>query len=85
MKFDHSKNYLGLLPLNSINPKPIEAKVKVIIIGDYETYDILYNMDEDFRRVFKIRLEYDANVNNNEANRRTLAKSILWQAKKKKT
>lgn len=83
VKFDHSKNYLGLLPLNSINPKPIEAKVKVIIIGDYETYDILYNMDEDFRRVFKIRLEYDANVNNNEANRRTLAKSILWQAKEK--
>lgn len=83
VKFDHTKSYLGLLALNSMNPKPIETKVKVVIIGDYETYDILYTMDEDFRRAFKIRLEYDSSVNNNESNRRILAKNILWQVKDK--
>lgn len=83
VKFDHTKSYLGLLALNSMNPKPIETQVKVVIIGDYETYDILYTMDEDFRRAFKIRLEYDSSVNNNESNRRILAKNILWQVKDK--
>jgi len=83
VKFDHYKSYLGLLAINSIKPKPIETKVKVVIIGDYETYDILYNLDEDFKRVFKIRLEYDPKVNNNEKNRRILAKNILWELKEK--
>ena len=83
VKFDHSKGYLGLLALNSMKPKPIEAKVKVVIIGDYETYDILYNLDDDFKRAFKIRLEYDPKVNNNEANRKILARNIQWEIKEK--
>lgn len=48
--FDYNKGYLELLSLGGLKPEPINTKLKVIIIGDYETYNLLYNYDEDFKR-----------------------------------
>ena len=52
-----SKNYYEFLSLGTLKPEPIPIKEKVILIGDYETYDLLYNYDEDFRKIFTIRAE----------------------------
>ena len=52
-----SKNYYEFLSLGTLKPEPIPIKEKVILIGDYETYDLLYNYDEDFRKIFTIRVE----------------------------
>lgn len=71
-KFDHSRSYLELLTLNSLKPAAININLKVILIGDYETFDLLYNMDEDFKKIFKIKLHYDPIVECNEKNNRTL-------------
>ncbi len=35
--FDYNKGYLELLSLGGLKPEPINTKLKVIIIGDYET------------------------------------------------
>ncbi|MBU3180107.1 AAA family ATPase [Clostridium psychrophilum] len=42
---------------NTLNPQPISFKTKIILIGDYETYDFLYNYDEDFKKLFTIKAE----------------------------
>lgn len=55
---DYNKGYFELLALSGLKPKPIQVKQKVILIGDYETYDLLYTHDEDFRKIFKMRTEY---------------------------
>jgi lon-related putative ATP-dependent protease len=55
---DYNKGYFELLALSGLKPKPIKAKQKVILIGDYETYDLLYTHDEDFKKIFKMRTEY---------------------------
>ncbi|EQB89139.1 hypothetical protein M918_21720 [Clostridium sp. BL8] len=55
---DYNKGYFELLALSGLKPKPIGVKQKVILIGDYETYDLLYTHDEDFRKIFKMRTEY---------------------------
>lgn len=52
-----NKNYYEFLSLGTLKPEPIPIKEKVILIGDYETYDVLYNYDEDFRKIFTIRAE----------------------------
>lgn len=52
-----NKNYYEFLSLGTLQPEPIPIKEKVILIGDYETYDLLYNYDEDFRKIFTIRAE----------------------------
>lgn len=56
---DYNKGYLELLALSGLKPKPINIRQKVILIGDYETYDLLYTHDEDFKKIFKIRTEYN--------------------------
>lgn len=59
LNFNYHKSYLEILSLNGLNTSDIDIDVKVIVIGDMESYDILYNYDEDFKRVFKIRVESD--------------------------
>ncbi|WP_243154864.1 AAA family ATPase [Clostridium thermarum] len=76
VKFDHNKSYLELLTFNNLRPTPIDINVKIILLGDYETYEILYNMDDDFKRIFRVRLEYDSEIENNEINRRAIVKDI---------
>jgi len=33
--------------------------VKVLLIGDRELYEMLYHYEEDFRKIFKVRVEFD--------------------------
>ena len=73
---NYSKGYLEVLALNGMQPEPVEIKEKIILIGDFETYDILYNHDEDFRKIFKIRGEYDPIVDINKKTKSFLINSI---------
>ena len=43
----------------ALKPEPIEINVKVILIGDRELYELLYEYEEDFRKIFKVRVEFD--------------------------
>ncbi len=42
-----------------IKPEPIPLSVKVVLIGDAYVYNLLWQMDEDFKKVFKIKAEFD--------------------------
>ena len=42
-----------------IKPEPIEINVKVIMIGESELYNLLYFRDDDFKKIFKIRADFD--------------------------
>lgn len=63
LNYEFSKGYPEIMPINGLKPSPIELNVKVILIGDYETYDTLYNADEDFRKLFSLRAEFDNIIN----------------------
>jgi ATP-dependent Lon protease len=43
----------------ALKPEPIEINVKVILIGDRQLYELLYEYEEDFRKIFKVRVEFD--------------------------
>ncbi|MGL5149586.1 MAG: AAA family ATPase [Clostridium sp.] len=64
VNLDTSKSYLELFSVNPIKPRPISFKCKIIIVGDYESYDILYNGDEDFKKLFPLRAEFAEVVDN---------------------
>ncbi|MCA1949007.1 MAG: AAA family ATPase [Treponema sp.] len=49
-----------------IKPEPIELYVKVVLIGEESTYDILYQTDPDFQKLFKVCAEFDSTMNRNE-------------------
>ncbi len=46
-------------PSAAMKPEPIDVHVKIILIGDREMYELLYDFEEDFKKIFKIRVEFD--------------------------
>jgi ATP-dependent Lon protease len=48
----------GFAP-TGMKPEAIDLKVKVIMIGDSEIYQLLYLRDDDFKKIFKIRADFD--------------------------
>jgi lon-related putative ATP-dependent protease len=46
----------------SLKPQPIPLEVKVILLGDYETFEVLQNYDARFNKIFKVRADFDQEV-----------------------
>jgi len=45
---------------SALKPEPIECDTKVIMIGDPFLYYLLYSYDEDFKKIFKVRADFDS-------------------------
>jgi len=50
---------LFLFAASRLKPQAIKPNVKVVMIGDEEIYNILYFADQDFKKIFKIKAEFD--------------------------
>ena len=46
----------------SLKPEPIELNVKVLMIGDANTYSLLYQLDDEFKKIFKVRADFDVEM-----------------------
>lgn len=55
----------------SLKPEPIPLDLKVILIGNANIYQTLLAMDNDFRKLFKIKVEFedDAPITNDNLNK----------------
>jgi ATP-dependent Lon protease len=49
-----------LFATSALKPEPIECNVKVIMIGDTYLYHLLFNLDDDFKKIFKIKADFDS-------------------------
>jgi lon-related putative ATP-dependent protease len=63
----------------TLHPEPIPLDVKVIIIGDYLIYQLLYYYDEDFKKLFKIRADFDIEMDRNEENIKKIGSFVAYQ------
>ena len=43
----------------SLRPEPIPLEVKVILLGNYGTFQLLQNIDWKFNKIFKVRADFD--------------------------
>jgi len=59
-----------LTPIASVRPEPILLDIKIVLIGDQYSYQYLYEYDEDFRTIFKVKADFDSVMANNTANRK---------------
>jgi lon-related putative ATP-dependent protease len=50
------------VPAAALRPQPIPVKVKVILVGSTTIYHLLCALDEDFKRLFKIRADFDTDM-----------------------
>ena len=52
------------LAINAIKPQILEnLDIKIILLGDFYLYDILMTYEDDFRQLFKIRGDFDYEIN----------------------
>ena len=58
----------GYASIRTLAPKPIPLDVKVILIGDTDTYQVLFEYDPEFRELFKVKADFDYTMVKNENN-----------------
>ena len=52
----------SLVPLSGMKPEPIPAKLKIIMIGSARIYRLLQSLDEDFSKMFKVKVDFDSRM-----------------------
>ena len=60
----------------SLKPEPIPLDIKVILIGNEQIYQTLLALDEDFRKLFKIKVEFEDTSERNLENMIKIAEFI---------
>jgi len=58
------QNYMAMYLISSprLKPQPIKTNVKVVLVGDAHIYNLLFFQDDDFKKIFKIKAEFDSEM-----------------------
>jgi ATP-dependent Lon protease len=67
-----------MISISGMKPEPIECDVKVAIVGDPYIYQLLYYQDPDFKKIFKLRADFDSVMDLNKQNVTDYANFIKW-------
>ena len=66
----------ALITMAGLKPEPIPLNVKVVLIGNPILYHLLYRFDDDFRKLFKIKADFDVEMNRSLDNMSRMANFI---------
>ena len=74
---DTLKDYqMNTVAIASVKPEPIPVNLKVVLVGPAGIYYQLLEYDEDFRKLFKIKVEFDEEVSRTDSNMFKIAQFI---------
>ncbi len=76
ISIDNSLEQRSSMVLISLKPEPIPLDLKVILIGNSQIYHSLLEVDADFRKLFKIKVEFEDDAPITEENVNKLARFI---------
>ncbi|MCF7898138.1 MAG: AAA family ATPase [Candidatus Omnitrophica bacterium] len=62
VKMENLGQRYGFVPTTGLKPEPLPVDVKVIIIGNPLFYRLLFQYDEDFRKLFKVKADFDISL-----------------------
>lgn len=82
---ENMKDQTGVVAVTAIKPQPIPVDLKVILVGSTTIYELLYEYEEDFRKLFKVKVDFDEEMDRNDENILKLAQFISGFCKKEKT
>jgi len=66
----------GTPPSATLRPQPIHTDIKVVLIGDRETYAALLELDPEFRQLFKVRADFDVDMPRTPENEQAYARTV---------
>ena len=73
LSIENSVDQRSAMVMISLKPEPIPLDLKVVLIGNSTIYQSLLAMDSDFRKLFKIKVEFEEEAPINEENINKLA------------
>jgi len=73
--------YSSNLTSETLSPEPIPLDIKIIIVGDYLTYHLLYSYDEEFKKLFRIKADFDLEMERSDENIIKIGSFIAYQCR----
>jgi lon-related putative ATP-dependent protease len=73
-----------LISTATIKPEAIPLDIKVILIGNPYLYYLLYNLDEEYRELFKVKADFDSRMNRTDENAHKYASFIANTCREEK-
>ncbi len=68
LRIEEPGAFFGFVPPQGLRPEPIPTDTKVIMIGDPSLYRILATADPDFRETFKVKADFNFEVDRTQEN-----------------
>lgn len=81
LQIENIQEQIGLVSMSTLRPEPIPINVKVIVIGSPRIYNILYHYEEDFRKLFKIKVDFDVEMERSNDNVMLMGNFISGQCR----
>ncbi len=82
LSIDSSRDINQPITIVSLKPEPIPINMQVILIGSELHYQQLCAMDADFKKLFKIKADFDDNYERNKENIKKFVQFISYVCKK---
>jgi len=82
---ENMREQMGLAVVSTLKPEPIPVDIKVILVGSEYIYNLLYQYDEEFKKLFKIKVDFDEEMDRSKENIMKLAKFISSFCRNEKT
>lgn len=76
ISIDNATDQRTSMVMISLKPEPIPLDLKVILIGNANIYQTLLAMDSDFRKLFKIKVEFENDAPLTKENANNLARIL---------
>ncbi|HUO71823.1 MAG TPA: AAA family ATPase [Solirubrobacteraceae bacterium] len=62
IRLENPAEEYALIPTSTLTPETIELDLKVVLVGRPPLYELAYSLDEDVRKLFRVKAEFDWRV-----------------------
>jgi lon-related putative ATP-dependent protease len=81
IRLENLAEQYALFPTATLTPEPIELDLKVVLVGSPRLYELAYTLDEDVRKLFRVKAEFDWRVPWDEVSVRGYASFLSSQVR----
>jgi predicted ATP-dependent protease len=81
LRIENLGERLTAVPTATLKPASIPLSVKVVLIGDAQTYMMLYGLDPDFPRLFKVKAQFAPYMDRSPATMQSYAAFVASRAR----
>lgn len=80
LKIESPGESYGLISTVSLEPKPMDLNVKVVLLGERLLYYLLCQYDPEFRSLFKVEADFDDDIDRDKENQQKYAQLLAGLA-----